>query len=60
MKSSLKFCGRVYRNFGYQLAEFCLMSGITALEQASAFIEYEGLEHYEAGSEGCGGGACWC
>jgi Kdo2-lipid IVA lauroyltransferase/acyltransferase len=35
----------VYRNLGYQLAEFCLMGGYTA-EQASEFIEYEGLEHY--------------
>jgi KDO2-lipid IV(A) lauroyltransferase len=37
----------VYRNLGYHLAEFCLMSRYTP-EQASAFIEYEGLEHYLA------------
>ncbi len=37
----------VYRNLGYQLAEFCLMSGYTA-DQASRFIEYDGLEHYLA------------
>jgi KDO2-lipid IV(A) lauroyltransferase len=35
----------VYRNLGYQLAEFCLMGRYTP-EQASGFIEYEGLEHY--------------
>ena len=37
----------VYRNLGYQLAEFCLMSRYTA-EQASTFIEYDGLGHYLA------------
>ncbi len=37
----------VYRNLGYHLAEFCLM-GRYSREQASAFIEYEGLEHYLA------------
>ncbi len=37
----------VYRNLGYQLAEFCLMSGYTK-EQASRWIEYDGLEHYLA------------
>jgi KDO2-lipid IV(A) lauroyltransferase len=37
----------VYRNLGYQLAEFCLMSGYTAM-QASRFVEYEGLERYLA------------
>ena len=36
---------RVYRNLGYLLAEFCLMSRYSA-KQASRFIEYEGLEHY--------------
>ena len=40
----------VYRNLGYQLAEFCLMDGYTA-EQASRFIGYEGLEHYLAARE---------
>ena len=37
----------VYRNLGYQLAEFCLMRHYTA-EQARSFIEYRGLEHYLA------------
>ncbi len=37
----------VYRNLGYQLAEFCLMSRYTE-QQASEFIEYDGLEHYLA------------
>ncbi len=37
----------VYRNLGHQLAEFCLMSRYTP-EQASRFIEYDGLEHYLA------------
>ncbi len=37
----------VYRNLGYHLAEFCLM-GRYSREQASAFIAYEGLEHYLA------------
>ncbi len=35
----------VYRNLGYQLAEFCKMPGYTR-EEASRFIGYEGLEHY--------------
>lgn len=35
----------VYRNLGWQLAEFCLMSGYTR-GQASEFIEYDGLDHY--------------
>lgn len=38
---------RVYRNLGYQMAEFCLMAGYTR-EKASAFISYEGFEHYRA------------
>lgn len=38
---------KVYRNLGWLLAEFCLMSGYTR-EQASGFIEYDGLEHYLA------------
>jgi KDO2-lipid IV(A) lauroyltransferase len=37
----------VYRNLGYQLAEFCQMGSYTA-EQASSFIEYDGLDHYLA------------
>ncbi len=37
----------VYRNLGLLLAEFCLMSGYTA-EQASGWIEYDGLERYLA------------
>jgi len=40
----------VYRNLGYLLAEFCLMSGYTR-EQAGEFIEYDGLEHYLAARE---------
>ncbi len=37
----------VYRSLGWQLGEFCKMSGYTA-EQASKFIRYEGLDHYLA------------
>jgi KDO2-lipid IV(A) lauroyltransferase len=37
----------VYRNLGWQLAEFCLMSHYTH-EQAGTFIEYDGLDHYLA------------
>jgi KDO2-lipid IV(A) lauroyltransferase len=45
---------KVYRNLGYQLAEFCLMPRYT-LDRASRFIEYQGLEHYlEARSRGQG------
>lgn len=40
----------VYRNLGWLLAEFCLMSHYTR-EEASAFIEYDGLEHYLAARE---------
>jgi KDO2-lipid IV(A) lauroyltransferase len=40
----------VYRNFGYQLAEFCLMPRYTA-ERAGELIRYEGLEHYLAARE---------
>jgi KDO2-lipid IV(A) lauroyltransferase len=36
---------QVYRNLGYLLAEFCLMSSYTP-EEASRFIRYEGLENY--------------
>lgn len=35
----------MYRNLGWQLAEFCKMPGYTA-ERASQFIRYEGLDHY--------------
>ena len=35
----------VYRNLGYQLAEFCQMPRYTA-DQARTFIRYDGLEHY--------------
>jgi KDO2-lipid IV(A) lauroyltransferase len=38
---------RVYRNLGYQLAEFCQMPRYTT-ERAGTFIRYEGLEHYLA------------
>ena len=40
----------VYRNLGWLLAEFCLMSSYSR-EQAEAFIEYDGLEHYLAARE---------
>src|SRR3984957_12539448 len=40
----------VYRNLGYQLAEFCLMPGYSP-EQASGFIRYEGLQNYLAARE---------
>src|SRR3984957_19450494 len=40
----------VYRNLGYQLAEFCLMPRYTA-ERAGELIRYEGLEHYLAAQE---------
>ena len=39
-----------YRNLGWLLAEFCLMSRYSP-EQASKFIEYDGLEHYLAARE---------
>jgi KDO2-lipid IV(A) lauroyltransferase len=35
----------MYRNLGWQLAEFCQMTHYT-LEYASRFIRYDGLEHY--------------
>ncbi|ADW69625.1 lysophospholipid acyltransferase family protein [Granulicella tundricola] len=37
----------LYRSLGLLMAEFCLMSGYTR-EQASEFIEYDGLEHFLA------------
>ncbi len=37
----------VYRSLGWQLAEFCKMSGYS-LVTASKLIRYEGLEHYLA------------
>ena len=40
----------VYRSLGWEVGEFCKMSGYTA-EQASAFIRYDGLEHYLAARE---------
>jgi KDO2-lipid IV(A) lauroyltransferase len=40
----------VYRNLGWLLAEFCLMSGYTP-ERASEFIRYDGLENYLAARE---------
>ena len=40
----------VYRSLGWQIGEFCKMSGYTA-EQASKFIRYDGLEHYLAARE---------
>jgi len=41
---------KVYRNLGWLLAEFCLMSGYTR-DLASDFIEYDGLDHYLAARE---------
>ena len=35
----------VYRSLGWQIAEFCQMSGYTAAE-AAALVRYEGLENY--------------
>jgi Kdo2-lipid IVA lauroyltransferase/acyltransferase len=40
----------VYRNLGYQLAEFCQMPRYSA-ERAGELIRYEGLEHYLAARE---------
>ncbi len=40
----------VYRSLGWQVGEFCKMSGYTP-EQASKFIRYDGLEHYLAARE---------
>jgi len=37
----------MYRNLGWELAEFCQMPHYT-LPQANSFIRYEGLEHYLA------------
>ena len=36
-----------FRSLGWQMGEFCKMSGYTA-EEASRFIRYQGLEHYLA------------
>jgi len=41
---------RVYRNLGWQLAEFCQMQDYTA-ERAGTLIRYEGLENYLAARE---------
>lgn len=41
---------RLYRNLGWQLAEFCQMPKYTR-ERAQRFIRYEGLEHYLAARE---------
>ncbi|SFS11862.1 KDO2-lipid IV(A) lauroyltransferase [Granulicella pectinivorans] len=38
---------RVYRNLGYQIAEFCQMAGYSQAE-ASSFISYDGFEHFSA------------
>ena len=40
----------MYKQLGWQLAEFCHMSR-TSLEQANRFIRYEGLEHYLAAQQ---------
>lgn len=41
---------RVYRNLGWQLAEFCQMRKYTR-ESSAAFVRYEGLEHYLSARE---------
>jgi KDO2-lipid IV(A) lauroyltransferase len=41
----LRILGRMYRNMGWQMAEFCKMPGYSAA-QASEFIRYDGLENY--------------
>ncbi len=41
---------RVYRNLGYQLAEFCQMSSYTP-EIARSLIRYEGLDNYLSARE---------
>jgi KDO2-lipid IV(A) lauroyltransferase len=38
---------RVYRNLGWQMAEFCQMRKYTR-ESSGAFVHYKGLEHYLA------------
>jgi KDO2-lipid IV(A) lauroyltransferase len=44
----------VFRSLGWQIAEFCKMSGYT-LAETSEFIRYEGLDHYlSAKSKGKG------
>jgi Kdo2-lipid IVA lauroyltransferase/acyltransferase len=45
-----KVLRRVYRNLGWQLAEFCQMPKYTR-EKTQAFVRYEGLEHYLAARE---------
>jgi KDO2-lipid IV(A) lauroyltransferase len=40
----------MYRQLGWQLAEFCHMPSYT-LDRASQFIRYEGLEHYLAAKQ---------
>ena len=40
----------MYRQLGWQLAEFCQMPAYT-LQRASQFIRYEGLEHYLAAKQ---------
>ncbi|MHB1856379.1 MAG: lysophospholipid acyltransferase family protein [Acidobacteriaceae bacterium] len=42
-----KILRAMYKQLGWQLAEFCHMSGYT-LERANQFIRYEGLENYLA------------
>ncbi|MGC9198296.1 MAG: lysophospholipid acyltransferase family protein [Acidobacteriaceae bacterium] len=45
-----KILRQEFRSLGWQMGEFCKMSGYTA-EEASKFIRYEGLEHYLAARE---------
>jgi KDO2-lipid IV(A) lauroyltransferase len=40
----------MYRQLGWQLAEFCHMPGYT-LDRASQFIRYKGMEHYLAAKQ---------
>jgi KDO2-lipid IV(A) lauroyltransferase len=40
----------MYRQLGWQLAEFCHLPGYS-LERANQFIRYEGLEHYLAAKQ---------
>lgn len=45
MRERRRILRTLYRNLGWQLAEFCQMPRYT-LDRASQFIRYQGLEHY--------------
>jgi KDO2-lipid IV(A) lauroyltransferase len=53
-ESDARWRGRVirqlYRNLGFHLAEFCLMSRYTP-ESTRELVRYEGLEHFQAAKE---------